>query len=407
MSSEVRKFAVFYVRGNKICNVESVMSNEMVRCPKCSHEQHGGKECASCGVIFAKYERYLQRQQELEEKESGEKRRRSRALVWSLQALALIVVTAGATWHMMKPGPSSAPDQTGAGVAENSAVEEMDERIEPPAVTSSSALTDNQPTFRTGFIERARRATVSVETPWGTGSGFFVSENFIVTNRHVVELDQEQLDEFRRKVEALGELIDLERKKIRNMKKEYSRLPKGPGRQQLRIIIEEHQRELAKVEPKYEAANQRLQRMEQQAGPADMKVIMADGSEHSADFLLYSDNYDLALLSISVPEHPYLRRPPETYRIQQGDKVYTIGSPVGLRNTVTAGIFSGYRQREDDGNVFLQTDAPINPGNSGGPLIDEKGYVRGVNTMILSNTEGIGFAIPIETVFEDFGSSLY
>jgi S1-C subfamily serine protease len=57
--------------------------------------------------------------------------------------------------------------------------------------------------------------------------------------------------------------------------------------------------------------------------------------------------------------------------------------------------------------VYLQTDAAINPGNSGGPLIDEAGYARGVTTMILNNTEGIGFAIPIEQVFEEFRSTLY
>ena len=93
--------------------------------------------------------------------------------------------------------------------------------------------------------------------------------------------------------------------------------------------------------------------------------------------------------------------------MQQGDKVYTIGSPVGLRHTVTAGIFSGYRQHETNGQVYLQTDAAINPGNSGGPLIDEHGFARGVNTMILRDTQGIGFAIPIEKVFEEFRSTLY
>ena len=55
--------------------------------------------------------------------------------------------------------------------------------------------------------------------------------------------------------------------------------------------------------------------------------------------------------------------------------------------------------------MFLQTDAAINPGNSGGPLIDEKGYVFGVNTMILQDTEGIGFAIPIEVVYEEFAAA--
>ena len=73
---------------------------------------------------------------------------------------------------------------------------------------------------------------------------------------------------------------------------------------------------------------------------------------------------------------------------------------------MTGGIFSSYRKQESDGTILLQIDAPINPGNSGGPLIDEKGYVHGVNTMILRNTQGIGFAIPIETVYEEFQSTL-
>lgn len=92
--------------------------------------------------------------------------------------------------------------------------------------------------------------------------------------------------------------------------------------------------------------------------------------------------------------------------MQQGDKVFTVGSPVGLRNTVTSGVFSGFRKRGDGGQVYLQTDAAINPGNSGGPLIDENGFVHGVNTMIIKDTEGIGFAIPIEKVYEEFGSTL-
>ncbi len=63
------------------------------------------------------------------------------------------------------------------------------------------------------------------------------------------------------------------------------------------------------------------------------------------------------------------------------------------------------RKRESDGALLLQVDAPINPGNSGCPLIDEKGYAHGVNTMILRDTQRIGFAISIETVYEEFQST--
>jgi S1-C subfamily serine protease len=80
--------------------------------------------------------------------------------------------------------------------------------------------------------------------------------------------------------------------------------------------------------------------------------------------------------------------------------VYTVGHPVGLRHSVTSGIISGFR--EHAGVRYIQTDAPINPGNSGGPLIDLNGEVVGVNTMILADTEGIGFAIPIEVVLDEF-----
>jgi len=80
--------------------------------------------------------------------------------------------------------------------------------------------------------------------------------------------------------------------------------------------------------------------------------------------------------------------------------VYTIGNPVGLRNTVTSGVFSGYRQMEATKDLLLQTDAPINPGNSGGPLFNMNGEVVGINTAIVASGQGIGFAIPINVAKE-------
>ena len=87
-----------------------------------------------------------------------------------------------------------------------------------------------------------------------------------------------------------------------------------------------------------------------------------------------------------------------------GQKVYAIGNPFGLAGTLTRGIVSSIRQvQEPDGMVIeeaIQTDAAINPGNSGGPLLNWRGEVIGINTMIASNvgqSAGIGFAIPINT----------
>lgn len=388
-----------------------VMAGEMISCPKCGHNQSGGKECTSCGVIFARYKRVLQRKKERAEqaaKEAEAANKKSSNLIMAVLALALVTVTAGGTYYLVKPGttPQQQDAQMTVAVPADRA-EVVRPQVQETRVSSPAVASPEPEVYQGSSIEYARRATVSIETPWGTGSGFFVSNNFIVTNRHVVELNQDELEKFRHQVETSRKMIDLEEKKISKYRQELKRMPKGPQREQVRIYIAELEKNLDRIMPEQERAEERLQEMERQTGAGDVKVILADGSEHYANFLLMSENYDLALLAISVAEHPVLKRPPGHYRINQGDKVFTIGSPVGLRNTVTSGVFSGMRKSSINGQILLQTDAPINPGNSGGPLIDEKGYVRGVNTMILRDTEGIGFAIPIEKVFEDFGASIY
>lgn len=116
---------------------------------------------------------------------------------------------------------------------------------------------------------------------------------------------------------------------------------------------------------------------------------------------------DLALLKIdatNLPALPFdLDRPP-----QPGELVFAIGSPIGLRNSVTMGVISAALRQPDPDNpmVYLQTDAPINPGNSGGPLVDVTGAIVGLNTFVMSSgmgVEGLGFAIPariVEFVFQ-------
>ena len=251
-------------------------------------------------------------------------------------------------------------------------------------------------------IEQAKSGTVAIETPWGKGSGFFLTDTTIVTNKHVIEPDRAQLEELRRKVTTGRQLIDLERRKLDEARGQLRRLPDSPSRRQLVIVLQERERELAGVLPAQAEAETRLARMEQTATNADIRVFLADGSEFTAQSIQTSPSRDLALVTVYSAGATPLRPAPQQAGPQQGDRVYTIGNPVGLRNTVTAGIFSGYRRHEESGEIYLQTDAAINPGNSGGPLIDERGRVLGINTMIVHNTEGIGFAIPVTTVFEEF-----
>jgi serine protease Do len=84
--------------------------------------------------------------------------------------------------------------------------------------------------------------------------------------------------------------------------------------------------------------------------------------------------------------------------LRVGEWVAAIGSPFGLEHTVTAGIVSAKGRVIGSGpyDDFIQTDASINPGNSGGPLINMRGEIVGINTMIIAGGSGIGFAIPID-----------
>jgi len=388
--------------------------NNRVCCPKCRHEQDNQVECEACGLLFDRYNRYQQRQKELKEQQAlGPDARHPPSKSGSrlLQAAILVIATAVVTLYFSggreKPVPPVPPAQLPSEPKKTAAIEKPIPEIKTPDRTPRAVSEKTPAAPLLSSIEHARQATVSIETPWGTGSGFFVKENYIVTNRHVVELQREELEKFESNVQTTRELVDLEQQKINEMRQKMREIPDGPTRKQLAIIIRQHEEELAKNLPRLEEAEERLHKLKRAVQADDIKIFLADGTELAASSIMISDNHDLALLSLFVHDQPVLQRPPANTAIQQGDKVYTIGSPVGLRNTVTAGVFSGYRKRESDGAILLQTDAPINPGNSGGPLIDEKGFVRGVNTMILLDTQGIGFAIPIETVYEEFQSALY
>lgn len=107
---------------------------------------------------------------------------------------------------------------------------------------------------------------------------------------------------------------------------------------------------------------------------------------------------DLALLKVEDKDAPKFAFVPlgESDQLAVGERVFAIGSPLGLERTVTEGIVST-KTRQFQGELYLQTTAQINPGNSGGPLFNLRGEVTGVTNMKIFG-EGIGFAIPVENV---------
>jgi len=115
---------------------------------------------------------------------------------------------------------------------------------------------------------------------------------------------------------------------------------------------------------------------------------------------------DLALLKVDATHLPTAALRSDV-RVRQGELVFAIGTPEGLRNTVTMGVVSSLARQLDPDKpmVYIQTDASLNPGNSGGPLVDIDGNVIGINTLMLSEgggSEGLGFAIPAAIVNFDY-----
>ncbi|MFN9507142.1 MAG: S1C family serine protease [Rubrivivax sp.] len=142
-------------------------------------------------------------------------------------------------------------------------------------------------------------------------------------------------------------------------------------------------------------------------GASAARVTLSDQSVHNARLVGAFADRDLAVLRIEAPTG---KLPPivigSSRDLQVGQKVFAIGNPFGLDQTLTIGIVSALNREIDASNGrtirgVVQTDAAINPGNSGGPLLDSAGRLIGVNTAIYSPSgasAGIGFAIPVDEV---------
>ncbi len=154
------------------------------------------------------------------------------------------------------------------------------------------------------------------------------------------------------------------------------------------------------------------------AGASEIQVTVGDNKTFPAVIVGADPVTDIALLKIDangLPTIPY----GDSDRLRLGEWVLAIGSPYGLTSTITAGIVSAKGRsmpnytREFKIESFIQTDAAVNPGNSGGALVNTRGELVGINTMIYSETgsySGYSFAVPVNIVkkivgdFKEFGS---
>jgi len=144
----------------------------------------------------------------------------------------------------------------------------------------------------------------------------------------------------------------------------------------------------------------------------NLTVTFTDGNAFDATVLGTDAYSDIAVLNVTAPASEFM--PLElasSSDLQVGDTVIAIGSPVGLTGSMTTGIVSqlGRTIQEASTNGYsianvIQTSVAINPGNSGGPLLDSLGQVVGVTTAIISGTQGIGLAIPSDTILKELPS---
>lgn len=277
--------------------------------------------------------------------------------------------------------------------------------------------------------ETATLAVVTVKTPLGNGSGFFVSsDGYLLTNRHVVRPETTgqwrkasgELEEVRGQFEAAESVLQERAKVLKQMRKARKELSEAIKREtssgRRARLQEEHDRldHAYKVRNKqYQAwkkdgdkkrrAFERLRSDFSARGAAttlstNFKVILKDKTELRARLVGLSDKSDLALLKVDGYVTPMLEMV-STSEVSQGMSVFAVGSPLGLADAMTKGVVT--RVRRD----HIMTDAKILPGNSGGPLITEEGKVIGINTLKLARSadaEGFGLAIPVRVASQQF-----
>ncbi|MDH5736845.1 MAG: trypsin-like peptidase domain-containing protein [Gammaproteobacteria bacterium] len=287
---------------------------------------------------------------------------------------------------------------------------------------------------RDTVIQQTTLAVVSVHSQLGSGAGFFITpDGYLVTNRHVVrpastdkwaaqqqdyETGAASLEAARAELRKVKEELDLGARELREFEKDLDYMT--PER---RILAEERMALQKRNQKEREARYRRseaeisIKEAEFEKSAAEFNyasnlsrvaehfsVTLKDNTELRLRLVALSEAHDLALLKLDGHLTPHLDIHQNVIPVQ-GETVFAVGSPLGMKDFVTSGIITHF------GADSITTDAQILPGNSGGPLLREDGVLLGVNTQkILSGetaaSEGFGVVIPIRFVLREFDSYL-
>jgi hypothetical protein len=409
-----------------------------MKCPKCGFEQKNTVECQSCGVIFAKYLLLQQKKQNLNQAPPAatppppERTSPRQALLYlsiliGLGTFLLALLGYTVFFKSNSPPPKENPPATETTdvrepshplAAQGTPSPESEEDVQPgpqptprpvPAApsTSSSQLTGVEKKLNAALrpqnmLERASLATVFIDTGWGAGSGFFIDKTcYLITNRHVIQAEEKEMQKLKNNLEEFEKTIKHNEQVLEEQKKYCQNPGFAEKNAYFCSLVKSREDDLKRMKEQYENNFNQIEKIDR--GLFDIKVVLIDNSLYFASIIEKSQKYDLALLKIGDSGCPCLK-PGDLKKMEQGKRVYTLGSPMGLRYTATSGIVSGMRKFEDV--FYIQTDAFLNPGNSGGPLLNEAGEVIGINTMMVRDAQGLGFATPISAVLEEFGRYL-
>ena len=353
----------------------------LLRCPKCSRKISNRIECRNCGLIFDKYFKAEAQRRAAEQAKAARKAKVKQVVSIGIMVL-LIASLGGAIFYYQKNKKASAPSLT---------------------ASTANQLSDNRDLntsdqTESGPVDSVKQATIIVTAPWGEGTGFFVAENLVLTNKTNVHLDRSQHDENRAAFEGFKSKVSSEYSKLMALKEQYETMPDGPNKEQLQEIITDG-------ESQYTRALEQQARLEKVVLEGDqllenqvISIKLPDGSEKEVDSVQLSGTQNLALLTVSGVSIPHILLPPEGQPFNEGDEA----NLVGPGNILVSGSFTGIYRGESGTDYYLQTDKPISPRNSGGPMVDADGFLRGILTDAATHPEGTSLAIPIEAVRGEF-----